>query len=163
MTLELDVKAPLGESGAGMQGQTTRGPNHRRSEAAGQGPRRWPNNLRMTGLILDSQHAGCVGELIGCTRNMDACALLAQWRRTAERFPFAVVAGPLHQAGGVVGGLAATWEHALALFRLACSRFDEIAAHGEDLSSAWLLFVSDDRRIQVEATIAQCQQTAGSA
>ncbi len=127
-------------------------------------PVRLPANLGMVGLVVDRDNEKLVGPLIQRVKSRAAVGLLAAWRRMPE-FPFLVLAGELHrERAGVVGGMARTREDALALFRLATERLDEIAAHsGVGFTSAWLLLVREDFRRDFDAASAAAQQTAGSA
>lgn len=124
-----------------------------------------PANLAATGLLLDPEHVGDVREVIRRTKNEQAISLLAAWRRSLDRLPFAVLAGDLHRAkGGIVGGLAPDWPAAMMLFRSSTLRLDELAAtRGSDFSSAWLLLVNEERQHEIQALAARSQTTTGSA
>lgn len=121
-----------------------------------------PNNLRMSALILDREHAPAVDKLRSHVKNADAKALLSLWQRSPQ-FNFLVLAGPLHRDRGIVGGMAKDWEQAMPLIRRAAGRLDDVAKARGDFSSAWNLYVTAPRQKMVQELFAEAQQTAGTA
>jgi hypothetical protein len=126
---------------------------------------RLPSNLRMAAIVADSAHVHLAPELIRLTHSEEAVALLALWKRRIEDTPYLIVAGEMHKPrGGIVGGLAQDWQHALTLFRLTKSRLDDVAsAGGGNFTSAWVFLLDAERVQEVQAIIAQTQSVEGRA
>ena len=145
----------------GALGETTTGRGD--SKPAILQAQRLPSDLRFSGVLLDAEHMDAADTLARSTTSESALSAIALWRKHSERLPYLVVAGELHRPSGrVVGGLASTWTQATGLFALAMARFCEISeTEGVDFSSAWLLFVTDERAKQVRSMMADAQQVAG--
>lgn len=126
---------------------------------------RLPRDCVVVGVVVDRRHSGVLPDVIRETRNGDMQKLLRMFMRSVNRsfnFSHVVVAGPPGHVGAI-GGLAREPDGALRLFRIAKGRFDDMADRGGSFTSAWLLFVDDDMREQIQSLISQTQQIGGTA
>lgn len=108
---------------------------------------RLPHDVQMLGVIIARDHAHDAERLIREIRNREATAWLAAWRSKVDRFPYLVLAGQMDSPkAGVISGLSADWNGAVALFHYASDRFDQLAAEHRQFTACWCAIVSKEHQ-----------------